>query len=473
MVNPNDPAAIPYVISEDDGAFWYVAYKEKSPGIPYITVSAKGVANGLSTEYNDGYDFGPDSYNPNISSGIPVTQTSGIQEALNYYISQQTSGNDIDVPRIMSGNYIINAPMQPLVIPKTSSPMSIGLIGEDLLTTGITLNYSSSTAFFTIDSSSINNLNFMNFRFHEIVVSNTTNGIAPFFNVDFSGATTPNTNVLEISDFVFGNQVGLTAINAVGFQSIDIKALQNYGSFLNLNASLINVFGYGNASSGNYMEVSGGTAYLYSSNGANIAGNIDLVVIDGIGSASWVTFGQVNAATPITIGTLIIKNMLGSGGFNQALLVNNLAYTVTINRLIIKDITAYNLTSNAGFIANPFSGGNVVINYADIDGIYSNNSYHWVDIPFNSTTNGTTAGTVVMQSKTYKPDYKKYIITFSGYENDTTTAQTIDFPLAFATSALISGNNTGLTISTTQTGITITAPDSTTTYSGIVIVEGY
>ena len=77
----NDPNTIQYVIQED--GFWYIASKEKNPYVPYITVSAKGVANGLSTEYNDGYDFGPDSYNPSVTSGVPLTQTTGIQEAIN------------------------------------------------------------------------------------------------------------------------------------------------------------------------------------------------------------------------------------------------------------------------------------------------------------------------------------------------------------------------------------------------------
>ncbi len=48
---------------------------ENIKGKPYITVSAKGIANGLSDIPNDGADFGPDT---------PGTQTSGIQEAYNY-----------------------------------------------------------------------------------------------------------------------------------------------------------------------------------------------------------------------------------------------------------------------------------------------------------------------------------------------------------------------------------------------------
>ena len=52
-----------------------------------ITVSPKGIANGLSTIPNDGADFGPDTTlgatSPN-QIGSPYTQTSGIQEAVNY-----------------------------------------------------------------------------------------------------------------------------------------------------------------------------------------------------------------------------------------------------------------------------------------------------------------------------------------------------------------------------------------------------
>ena len=71
------------------------------------------------------------------------------------------------------------------------------------------------------------------------------------------------------------------------------------------------------------------------------------------------------------------------------------------------------------------------------------------------------------------PTYKKAFIIFDGYENDTTTNQSIDFPIAFSTIAGITANTTGLTVSASTSGITITSPDSTTTYSGVVIVEGY
>jgi len=56
-------------------------------GKPYVTVSAKGISNGLSDTYNDGADFGPDTLLNATSPdryGSPYTQTAGIQEALNY-----------------------------------------------------------------------------------------------------------------------------------------------------------------------------------------------------------------------------------------------------------------------------------------------------------------------------------------------------------------------------------------------------
>ena len=100
MANGNDPANIPYIIV--DNGFYYVAYKEKAK-VPEVVVSAKGVANGLSEDYNDGWDFGPDSYDPDSTASIPYTQTSGIQEAVTYIASN--GGGEIEV---VTGEYIVN-----------------------------------------------------------------------------------------------------------------------------------------------------------------------------------------------------------------------------------------------------------------------------------------------------------------------------------------------------------------------------
>jgi hypothetical protein len=55
--------------------------------LPYVTVSAKGLSNGQSSIPNDGADFGPDTLLGATALnqyGPPYTQTSGIQEAMNY-----------------------------------------------------------------------------------------------------------------------------------------------------------------------------------------------------------------------------------------------------------------------------------------------------------------------------------------------------------------------------------------------------
>ena len=56
-------------------------------GKPYITVSAKGIVNGLSRYPNDGADFGPDTTKGATAPGqygSPYTLTTGIQESINY-----------------------------------------------------------------------------------------------------------------------------------------------------------------------------------------------------------------------------------------------------------------------------------------------------------------------------------------------------------------------------------------------------
>ena len=95
------------------------------------------------------------------------------------------------------------------------------------------------------------------------------------------------------------------------------------------------------------------------------------------------------------------------------------------------------------------------------------------NLPIFSSISGTTSGTINLRFIKYSLSYKKLIIYFNNYENNTSTNQSINYPLPFNSYAIITANNTGLTINTTTTGITITTPNSTTTYNGIVIVEGY
>lgn len=85
---------------------------------------------------------------------------------------------------------------------------------------------------------------------------------------------------------------------------------------------------------------------------------------------------------------------------------------------------------------------------------------------------GTTAGTV-SYFEFNLGNIKIFVAFFNGYENDTTTAQTISFPIGFANApTVIAGNSTLPALTASTTVLTITAPDSTTTYTGTAIVMG-
>ena len=90
------------------------------------------------------------------------------------------------------------------------------------------------------------------------------------------------------------------------------------------------------------------------------------------------------------------------------------------------------------------------------------------------TTNGTTAGTVNDYALSFiGQSVKADFIEFSGYENDTASNQTVNFKTPYTSFAyLVSPQITGLTVSVSTTGITITTPDNTTLYSGAILIMG-
>jgi len=90
-----------------------------------------------------------------------------------------------------------------------------------------------------------------------------------------------------------------------------------------------------------------------------------------------------------------------------------------------------------------------------------------------STLSGTTAGSIVYSMPFQGSSYKKFIAYANGYENDTTTSQSITFPVAFSTVAAITFNNTELTVTNNLTSLTISAPNNTQLYTGLIIIEGF
>ena len=86
-------------------------------------------------------------------------------------------------------------------------------------------------------------------------------------------------------------------------------------------------------------------------------------------------------------------------------------------------------------------------------------------------TTGTSGGTIQgYQNTLFKRT--EVVINFDNYVNSTATNQSISFPYAFTQTPTVGTNDTGLVISATTTGLTITSPDSATQYSGNVIIFG-
>ena len=91
---------------------------------------------------------------------------------------------------------------------------------------------------------------------------------------------------------------------------------------------------------------------------------------------------------------------------------------------------------------------------------------------YSDTLAGETAGSV-SYSQINIGGIKLTVVLFNGYENDTTTNQSFDFPIAYANDpVIIIGNSTLPALAASTTALTITAPDATTTYTGYAVVAG-
>jgi len=450
--------------------------------LPYVTVSAKGMSNGLSDIPNDGFDFGPDTLLGTSSKGQygpPYTQTSGIQEAWNYAISNTvyvSAYNAYSIPEIFLGNGVYNI-YQPINFSIGNLPASANyaFILKGVSIDNATIDYYGTGTAMTIDTN-INNVELDDFG-----INNQSSQSVDYL-IYWNSAKGSNSNILIMNNIVFGGN--LVNNHWAHFNNIFIANITNLVAPAS-GSTFIN----GTGSDQGYLYLQG---QIWSGGNNTTIGNIYYADVSGLvgnliinNTMTMLKLANINGGVTFNapVNTVLIEN--GVLGSNPSLIVNaNIQYIK-----LLSDVVSGVLISSTN------TSTNYTIGVLSIDGLYniyqheafSNvtnvkiNAYDFKNIPSGtyttmptqSTTNGTTAGTVSMDAVEYRIEYKKYVIRFNGYENDTTTNQTISYPLSFSTSAVISANNTGLTISTTTSGITITSPNSTTTYSGIVIVEGY
>ena len=448
----NDPNTIQYVIQED--GFWYVASKDRTPGVPEITVSAKGVANGLSEEYNDGWDFGPDSYDSTSTANPPYTQTAGIQEALTYL---ESAGGALYLkdPAV----YLISKGLT------YTSSYSLHIQG---CTTGKYQSENSSnnkvdTGTFIRVTSSYDGSNYM----LNISSSITNLGILKIENVGFVGAPPSSTTsimdtdvALVITNFPMVNlsfcalQYGTIAFNNSGnpggpafITNCHIEYMSNIGLYLGASTYLDDVEFYGVTNAinnvggivrANNIYVDGWSGWIFqgdvvytisnvyisdasssadgvflinsSSYGANVASNI-VITVDGsfsivgldssstaqVFSASNINFVLHQDLTEFVdaISTPPSANIL----FTNVTLTNPNSYTFNLptssSSVVFKFMNSPQLVTSPTISANPPVSATVYQN--------TNPYAIEIDLPVYATTAGTAGYVTVAKGSTSTP----------------------------------------------------------------------
>jgi len=493
--------------------------------LPYVTVSAKGMSNNLSSIPNDGMFFGPDTMLNATSPdqyGPPYTNTSGIQEAINYVFNQ--GGGEIVLGEgvfTMNPSYVIQQSTIPnghvINVPynSTNNPIiTIVIRGSAPPTSDYQTGYNASSSITPI------NMKKGSIIYNPTYLPSLGSGGSALFGATPSGSPLNNNVNIFLTDLTF------TSPPPTGTQHLlTMVQLDNFAGFYLRNV-VVNV----DTSTGALNNPSLSGAYGIS---INQPGNGNgLAVLDNVYVVNYLVGIYANSVQHLHIKQAFVQYcyeglLLGTvGNYPPVIDIIDLeqnTYPVVFantsplwlynSRFQIQNAGPYSNTNWSNAIANFLSGNPLVPSataapvYGEIECYFDGGGVSYTDNPLTgatsgssisnlysliihqiggldsvgtyplgsngTTTAGTTAGSVTQQFVEYGELHKKLMIQFSGYENDTTTNQTISFPLPFSTSAVITGNNTGLTVSTTTSGITITAPNSTATYSGIVIVEGY
>lgn len=435
-----------------------------------VHVTSKGIINGLSVLPNDGTGwFGPDTTKGATAPGqygAPYTETGGILEAWNYATTIATyAGSYIGsyIPptiQLLSGLFKINANVN---FTASKNMINCRLIGAGQGNTWLEIGNALSGEYaFTYDGNVFGaaNLEFSHFTAYP---EPNTSPVPNFLNCDFSSSTNPQGAIFTGVDFNLTEGFGG---NAVVFNTVGQVFLTNPEIYGDAGINFNNLLGASVIGGNN-----GGTQNQW------IVYNTPVFIMDGMGTGEGQPIIHLNTVKQAIIRDTAFEYLLIQGSCNTIMLsgtvkvgtqgsyrIDSTNTGITIDRLIV--------------IVDDYIGTLSSFAYLNRDAI-TVDAFHVVGLSSKytglttNTTSGSTAGTVIQQQVEYEKQYKKIICFFSDYENDTTTNQSIDFLNPFNTIANISTNTTGLTISATTSKITITSPDSTTTYSGIVVVEGY
>ena len=274
-------------------------------------------------------------------------------------------------------------------------------------------------------------------------VVNRGNGTVSVIN------TSTNTVVATIS---VGSEPGNVAITPNGLYAYVTNGMSNNVSVINTSTNtVVATISVGTSPTGVAITPNGLYAYVANEGSNNVSvintstntvvatipvgGSPIGVVITPNGLYAYVANGMSNNVSVINTSTNTVVATISVGGSPSAIAVAPYFYTAT-------QIAPY------------------------LSGFQQNTSTP------QTTLAGSTAGSITYSMPTAEGTYKKFVAYASGYENDTTTAQTISFPVAFVNTPYVATAPSGLISSTTTTGITL-ASGTTTTYTGWIIIEGY
>jgi len=294
---------------------------------PYIIVSAKGISNGLSNTFNDGADFGPDTLLGATSPsqyGPPYTQTTGIQEAINYvwnngggrvYIKNGTYnlpsplGTSYNASLILPPLEIIGESMEGVLLQGQTPGINIisNTAGNDVFVQYLLLKNLTFKSIYPTPSSSQSNTFTMYFAYagpyanlgvedniiiwenvHVIGTQGTNCSFADFLN------GTPNT--IRVMDNVIWENVPGWNIN-VGNNSPVVLSVRNYKVIVGPGPGVVD----------NLIAINNST------NNSNIFADMDLI-FDGSSATNsayagsgWIEFASGSYPPPNIYGKIRIK----------------------------------------------------------------------------------------------------------------------------------------------------------------------
>ena len=435
-----------YIIQTD--GYYFVESHDVDPSKGYITVSAKGVINGLSNQPNDGADFGPDSYNPNYSgSGIPYTQTSGIQEAWDYALSNIINYSEASslyyIPEIryIGGKYDIHetVTIEPPIQTINGKTYTIGNIimkGQGSMNPYFINHVTTDYMFKLVATSSnvintniqVDNLQFQNAPSvtgygHLSIV--TPSGKNPFqsINLDVNGATSHAPVIVD----------GCNTIILFNYELYNNESSTQPGSIFQTNG----VF------SATGCTFNGDTIWaqnVISIDGSrvNYAGSSDYgIIIQNVSTVfptipvSQVSITNSYMVFPIGVGinigrVLVSGSVLATAGSPAGMFIG-ISSGLTIESIIFKHNSVYEYSS--GFALAPISS-NLTVNEFRYDNIIGNTTLYSEILPTPTlSTNPPTSGTVYQNTNPY--DIRIYL---PAYASTSGTAGTVVIALGSSSS---------------------------------------